>query len=70
MGTSIDEVAQLMKNCTVRISIKTYRLDQIFDAHRDMEETLVGAKMVTNTYICHGHAESKSNAVCLKRHLS
>ena len=44
--TPIDEVAQLVKNGSIHIPIKTYRLDQIVEAHRDMEETSVGAKMV------------------------
>jgi NADPH:quinone reductase-like Zn-dependent oxidoreductase len=46
METPLDEVAQLVKNGSIHIPIKTYRLDQIVEAHRDMEETSVGAKMV------------------------
>ena len=46
METPIDEVAQLVKNGSIHIPIKTYRLEQIVEAHRDMEETSVGAKMV------------------------
>lgn len=46
METPIDEVAQLVKNGSIHIPIKTYRLDQIVEAHREMEETSVGAKMV------------------------
>jgi len=39
-------LAQLMKNGNIYIPIKTYRLNQIVEADRDMEETLRGAKMV------------------------
>jgi NADPH:quinone reductase-like Zn-dependent oxidoreductase len=46
LDTPIEEVARLMKNGTIHIPIKTYRLDQIVEAHLDMEETSVGAKMV------------------------
>jgi NADPH:quinone reductase-like Zn-dependent oxidoreductase len=46
METPIDEVAQLVQNGSIHIPIKTYRLEQIVEAHRDMEETSVGAKMV------------------------
>ena len=46
METPIDEVANLIKGGRIHIPIKTYKLDQIVQAHRDMEETSVGAKMV------------------------
>jgi NADPH:quinone reductase-like Zn-dependent oxidoreductase len=46
METPIDEVAQLVKNGSIHIPIKTYHLNQIVQAHQDMEETSVGAKMV------------------------
>jgi len=46
METPLDDVAQLVKNGSIHIPIKTYRFDQIVEAHRDMEGTSVGAKMV------------------------
>jgi D-arabinose 1-dehydrogenase-like Zn-dependent alcohol dehydrogenase len=44
--TPLDEVAELVKNGSIRIPTKTDRLEQIVEAHRAMEETSVGAKMV------------------------
>jgi len=46
METPLDEIAGLVKEGKLKIPIKTYKLDDIVQAHRDMEETTVGAKMV------------------------
>lgn len=44
--TPLEEMAKLVEDGTMRIPIRTYRMDQIVEAHRAMEESAVGAKMV------------------------
>ncbi|MCJ1240612.1 hypothetical protein MMC14_008616 [Varicellaria rhodocarpa] len=42
----LDEVAQLVKNGTMRIPIRTFSLENIVEAHRMMDESTAEAKMV------------------------
>ena len=46
MATPLDKVARLVKDGTIRIPIKTYRLEQIVEAHQAMDEGTAEAKMV------------------------
>ncbi|KAJ7678488.1 chaperonin 10-like protein [Mycena rosella] len=46
METPLDEIARLVDNGTLRIPIKSYRLDQIVAAHGAMDESTACAKMV------------------------
>ena len=46
METPLDELAKLVANGTMHVPIKTYRFDQIVEAHRAMEQEGAGAKMV------------------------
>ncbi|KAJ7454749.1 chaperonin 10-like protein [Mycena latifolia] len=46
MQTPLDEIARLVAEGTLNIPIKSFRLDQIVDAHREMEESSACAKMV------------------------
>lgn len=41
-----DEIAQRIVDGSLKIPIKTFRLDQIVEAHRSMEENEAGAKIV------------------------
>jgi NADPH:quinone reductase-like Zn-dependent oxidoreductase len=46
METPLDEIAELLKNGSMRVPIKAYRLDQIVEAHCAMDESIAGAKIV------------------------
>ncbi|CAD6589137.1 MAG: hypothetical protein CYPHOPRED_004699 [Cyphobasidiales sp. Tagirdzhanova-0007] len=46
MRTPIDHIAKLLDAGTMHIPIKTYRLEQIVEAHRAMDESTAAAKMV------------------------
>lgn len=45
-ATPLDEIAQLVKDGTIHIPIKTYRLDQIVEAHQAMDDSTAAAKIV------------------------
>ncbi|KAI9814661.1 MAG: hypothetical protein M1827_003217 [Pycnora praestabilis] len=49
METPLDEVAQLVKDGTMHIPIKTYKFDQIVEAHHAMDDSSAEAKMVVLT---------------------
>ena len=46
MATPLDEVALLVKNGDIHIPIKTFRLENIIEAHRMMDESRAEAKIV------------------------
>lgn len=46
MQTPIDEIAGLLEEGKIRIPITIYRLDQIVEAHRAMDDSTAFAKMV------------------------
>ena len=48
-NTPLDDVARLIKDGSIHIPIKTFRLEQIVDAHRIMDEGTAEAKMVVLT---------------------
>jgi D-arabinose 1-dehydrogenase-like Zn-dependent alcohol dehydrogenase len=46
METPLNEIAQRVAEGTLKIPIKTFRLDQIVEAHVAMDESTAGAKIV------------------------
>ena len=42
----VDEISRAIANCSIHIPIKTYRLEQIVEAHRAMDESTAAAKMI------------------------
>ncbi|RDL39680.1 GroES-like protein [Venustampulla echinocandica] len=46
---ALDDIAQKVVDGSIKIPIKTYRLDQIVEAHKAMEENTAGAKIVVLT---------------------
>jgi NADPH:quinone reductase-like Zn-dependent oxidoreductase len=49
METPIENVARLLKDGKIKIPIKTYKLEQIVEAHTAMDESSAVAKMVVLT---------------------
>lgn len=46
MDTPLNEIAQRVVDGSLKIPIKTFRLDQIVEAHVAMDESTAGAKIV------------------------
>jgi hypothetical protein len=46
MATPLNEIAQLVAEGTLKIPIKTFRLDQIVQGHVAMDENTAGANIV------------------------